>query len=119
MPEAELKALIQRLSAGIAPQSDVGVGLAHVIKILDSQVETVRDHDHWIWAAKGALALTLLFIGLVVYVFQDVRQELRRKMDIEVVQQHLDNLDHHLEVLDARIERLRDMVPGQRREGGP
>ena len=119
MTPAEFEALVQRLANGAAQQNDVAIGLSHVIKVLDAQVEVVRQHDHVIWAAKGGIALTVLFIGLIVYVFLDLRQELRRKIDIEVVSQHLENIDRHLEVLDQRVERLRDMMPapyGHRRE---
>jgi hypothetical protein len=79
----------------------------------------VRDHDRWIWAAKGALALTFLFIGLVVYVFNDVRAELRRKADETVITQQINDINQHISYLVGRLERLRDMVPAPREHRGP
>jgi hypothetical protein len=70
----------------------------------------VRDHDRWLWAAKGAIALSFLFIGLIVYVFNDVRSELRRKLDIEVAAERFDRIHAHMEYLDARVDRLRDKL---------
>jgi hypothetical protein len=70
----------------------------------------IRDHDRWIWAAKGAIALSLLFIGLIVYVFNDVRAELRRKIDAEVAAERFDRISTHMEYLNARVDRLRDML---------
>jgi len=71
----------------------------------------VLDHDRWIWAAKGAVALSILFAGLIVYVFNDVRSELRRKIDVAVVDERIDRLTRHLDFLDSRFDRLRDMLP--------
>jgi hypothetical protein len=79
----------------------------------------VRDHDRWLWAAKGAIALSFLFIGLIVYVFNDVRSELRRKIDIEVAAERFDRISTHMEYLNARVDRLRDMLsaPPEHRNG--
>jgi hypothetical protein len=77
----------------------------------------VRDHDRWLWAAKGACTLALLFMGLVVYVFNDVRAELRRKIDADIIEQHMLKIDRHLEYLDSRFDQLRNMIPNERRGG--
>jgi hypothetical protein len=79
----------------------------------------VRDHDRWLWAAKGAIALSFLFIGLIVYVFNDVRSELRRKLDTEVAAERFDRITTQIEYLNTRVDRLRDMVaaPPEHRNG--
>lgn len=79
----------------------------------------VQDHDRWLWAAKGACALALLFMGLIVYVFSDVRQELRTKISVEAGEERMVRMERRLDYIDARLERLRDMMPDPSERGGP
>jgi hypothetical protein len=111
--------LVKRLSNGDARREDITAALAHVLRVLEAQVANIREHDHWIWAAKGALALTVVFIGLIVYVFNDVREELRRKVDAGIMSQQIEAMDRHLSYIDGRLERLRDMLPAPQEHRGP